>query len=198
MGELWVGWKYVREAEPYELKASGRDPLEGRCCAQTTLAPQVWVPPTPSRSEDEGRLRRGSMGWSEWMMDRREAKGCGAVAESPGLGADLRPVASHCLSLWVQIARNFRLPSVRRLFHIKRHRQYKTPGEYKWSVSSRRHAEVFPYLIQWRSSDRREQQLTWHNPPSWSRVFASCPSPERLSSAVKHPGTASLPAPARK
>lgn len=85
MVELWAEWKCVREAERYELKASGRDPLEDHRCAHTTLVPQAWVPQTPSRSEGEGKLHRGSMGWSEWMMDGREVKGCGVVVESPGL-----------------------------------------------------------------------------------------------------------------
>lgn len=132
MVELWVGWKCVRGAGTCELKASGRDPWEGLRCACTTRAPRAWVPLTPSRSGDEGRLRKGLMEWSEWRKDGREARGCEVAVESPSLRADLQSVESRCPSAWVQKARSCRLPSAHLLHHRrKKHQHYKTWGEYQ-------------------------------------------------------------------
>lgn len=120
--------------------------------------------------------------------------------ESPGLRADLRSVESRCPSAWVQKARSSRLPSA----HLLQHRRLKTPPVKNLrrvpsgTCSHGGVSECSPYLIQWHSSGRRGQQPTWHIPPSWSRVFASCPSPEHLSSAGARPGTALLPAPAQE
>lgn len=199
--EWWVGWKCARGAERRGLGTSGTDLWEGFRRGHTMPVARAWALLTPSLSGDEGRYCRGWMGWTGWWMGGREAKDCAGGVESPGWLAGLRWVESHCPSSWAQTATDSRLPSA----HLLNSRQHtKTPPleSPRWIQCDAldhgsSHGEN-TYLIQWHSSDRRGQHWAWHILLNWTLVFALYPSPEHLSSAVRHPRTTSLPLPAEE